>query len=207
MAMTIEEMRQRKWILDLKGKAFITYKGLVMLADEQGWSGTKTELVFADREANRFEFKATVTGEAGTYEGHGDADPSNVGRMIIPHMLRMAETRAIARALRQYTRCELTAAEEMGGNDEPQGGRRQQRAAAKAPAQGESPKDIADARRALNTILEDYKVPAGKFDQWLRSKNRPTTDKQTAEGLRQMAHWLNTKGDVAIDVVMGRLPK
>ena len=59
-------------------------------------------------------FKATVTGERGTYNAFGDASPRNVGKMIAPHLIRMAETRAIARALRLYTGCGYTALEELG---------------------------------------------------------------------------------------------
>ena len=42
--------------------------------------------------------------EVSRYEGHGDATDQNVtGEFIKPHFIRMAETRAIVRALRWYT--------------------------------------------------------------------------------------------------------
>lgn len=54
-------------------------------------------------------FKASVEvingdGSVSTYQGHGDATDTNVtGEFIKPHFIRMAETRAIVRALRWYT--------------------------------------------------------------------------------------------------------
>jgi len=41
----------------------------------------------------------------------------NVGKMIWPHLLRMAETRAICRALRFATGISMTALEELGGEE------------------------------------------------------------------------------------------
>jgi hypothetical protein len=52
--------------------------------------------------------------------GIGDANPGNVGRMVAPHCLRMAETRSVARALRHLLGVGLTALEELGqGGAEP----------------------------------------------------------------------------------------
>jgi predicted component of type VI protein secretion system len=41
-----------------------------------------------------------VETEASTFEGLGDANPTNVARAIAPHLIRLAETRAKARSLR-----------------------------------------------------------------------------------------------------------
>jgi hypothetical protein len=51
--------------------------------------------------------------------GIGDANPSNVTRMVAQHAIRMAETRAIARALRTMTNVALTSLEETGGSGRP----------------------------------------------------------------------------------------
>ncbi|KKL75378.1 hypothetical protein LCGC14_2055460 [marine sediment metagenome] len=69
----------------------------------------KTEMLAVDLEKKYALFKASVTVETDethevVYEGHGDATADNVtGDFIKPHFIRMAETRAIARALRWYT--------------------------------------------------------------------------------------------------------
>jgi hypothetical protein len=43
---------------------------------------------------------ATVETAKGGFDGIGDASPTNVGRAIVPHLIRMSETRAVARAFR-----------------------------------------------------------------------------------------------------------
>lgn len=44
----------------------------------------------------------------------GDASPTSVTRMVLPHLLRMADTRAIARCLRTLTNVGVVALEELG---------------------------------------------------------------------------------------------
>jgi hypothetical protein len=61
--------------------------------------------VFAPDDADRVLRSAT---------GIGDASPQNVGRLIIPHLVRMAETRALSRALRTLLNVGAAALEELG---------------------------------------------------------------------------------------------
>ena len=63
--------------------------------------------------------KATVEMEDGrNFSGIGDASPENVGRNIVPHIIRMAETRAKARALRDAVNVGATALEELSDGDD-----------------------------------------------------------------------------------------
>ncbi len=57
---------------------------------------------------------AEVTTSKGTFHGLGDASPDNVNEWIAPHLIRMAETRAVARAFRFATNVSMTAYEELG---------------------------------------------------------------------------------------------
>ena len=69
----------------------------------------KTEMLQLDLEKKFALFKAKVIVEVDSehdmvFEGHGDSTSENVtGDFIKPHFIRMAETRAICRALRWYT--------------------------------------------------------------------------------------------------------
>ena len=89
-------------------------KDLLNKGHEIGLLGVETELVHANYDTPMFVFKATVSTEKGTWSAYGDASPRNTNNMIAPHMLRFAESRAIARALRWATNTGEAAAEEMG---------------------------------------------------------------------------------------------
>ena len=104
--------------VNLKGKLFIRYAGLLTLAHERGRLSISTEMTNLDYEKGFVVFKATATvvlkdGSAVSFTGYGDATPKNVNKMIIPHLIRMAETRAKARALRDLVGCPFAAIEEL----------------------------------------------------------------------------------------------
>ena len=122
-----------EYIINLQGKDFITFKGLLAMAHDQGLRGIETEMISIDKDQTIEEkngktyitnatgltiFRAKVVGDKGMYSAIGDASARNVGRMIAPHLIRMAETRSIARALRLYTGCGYTAIEELGDKND-----------------------------------------------------------------------------------------
>ncbi len=107
-----------------QGKQYVLFAGLLDEAHSRGLKGIDTELVqvpHADN-GNTAIVKATVEMEDGrVFGGIGDASPENVGRNIAPHLIRMAETRAKARALRDAVNVGSTALEELSdGDDSPQ---------------------------------------------------------------------------------------
>jgi len=106
-------MIDKKFIINLQGKEFITFEGLLNLFHEKGGNEIKTEILSQDP----FIIQATVKGIKGIFQGIGDADDNNVNKLISKHKFRMAETRAIARALRWYNNIGMCAAEELGGEN------------------------------------------------------------------------------------------
>lgn len=103
------------YVVDL-GKPYITHKGLIALAHRHGVESIMTELkAWSNGEAI---VQATATGARGTYTGIGDANPKNVGSMLRSACIRMAETRAVNRALRFYLGIGLTSLDELGDLDE-----------------------------------------------------------------------------------------
>ncbi len=108
----------KKFIINLKGKNFIKFEGLLNEFFEKGGKSIETEEL-ASSTAERPCFKAVVSGERGLFTGHGDADDTNVNKMIARHKYRMAETRAIARALRWYNNIGMCSTDELGGDDKP----------------------------------------------------------------------------------------
>src|SRR5690349_3597462 len=105
-------------ILLLDGGWYVTHAGLLRLASRRHCSGIRTEAVepFCDSEANRWVFKATVfkSAKCQGFIGYGDANPSNVSSLIRGAEVRMAETRAVNRALRKAYAVGLCSVEELG---------------------------------------------------------------------------------------------
>ena len=105
---------QKEFIQNIQGKDFVKYEGLLNLFHENGGKEIHTELVQSELNGETFFiFKAVVSGERGTFEGYGDACKGNVNKMVMPSMMRMAETRAKARALRDYDNIGLCSVEEL----------------------------------------------------------------------------------------------
>jgi hypothetical protein len=106
----------RRYIVTRQGREAVLYAGLLDLAHRSGLKGISTALLQAPAEANAWTaiVAATVTTEHGAYSGIGDANPENVGRMVALHTIRMAETRAKARALRDALNVGGVCLEELG---------------------------------------------------------------------------------------------
>ena len=110
---------KKEFIVERDGRSFVLYAGLLDLGHERGLRSITTTLVQVPGELNGMTaiVHATVETEGGTFTGLGDASPGNVTRMMAPHLIRMAETRAKARALRDAVNVGVTALEELGDDD------------------------------------------------------------------------------------------
>ncbi len=108
-----------KYIVNVQGKDFITFPGLLAEAHAQGLTSIDTELVTMD--LNNPVMKATVKIGDRTFTGYGDATSTNVAKKVAGALIRMAETRAIARALRFACNIEMTAIEELPGDGDGDG--------------------------------------------------------------------------------------
>jgi hypothetical protein len=97
---------------------YVTHAGLLRIAQRRRCHGIKTSLQkdVSDPVANRWVFKATVYKTPGSrgFVGYGDADPSNVSPLVAGAEMRVAETRAVNRALRKAYGIGLCSVEELG---------------------------------------------------------------------------------------------
>jgi len=109
--MTINE----KFIINLQGKTYVTYEGLLDLAHQKNLKCLVVELIQTPTPENNMTAicKATATTENESFSDIGDASPQSVNSNIIPHIIRMASTRAKARVLRDLTNVGMTAIEEL----------------------------------------------------------------------------------------------
>jgi len=96
----------------------VTYAGLLNLGHEEGMKRLDTNLLQFPNDENQLTavFSAVVETTKGTFKSHGDANPENVTSRIVPHIIRMAETRAKARALRDAVNIGVVFIEELGLN-------------------------------------------------------------------------------------------
>jgi hypothetical protein len=112
---------REEFMIMRQGKQYVLFAGLLDEAHQKGLRSIDTDLVQVPTEENGnvAVVKATVEMEDGrNFSGIGDASPENVGRNIVPHIIRMAETRAKARALRDAVNVGATALEELSDSDD-----------------------------------------------------------------------------------------
>ncbi len=100
------------------GSWYVTHAGLVRLASRRRCLGIEVQQVLesCDQSTGRWVFRATVYKSRSSkgFVGYGDADPSNVSLMVHGAELRIAETRAVNRALRKAYGIGLCSVEELG---------------------------------------------------------------------------------------------
>jgi hypothetical protein len=112
-------------IQNLDGRWYVTHAGLLRLAERRRCAGIRVDQVyrFCDTVANHWVFKATVykSRESRGFVGYGDADPSNVSSLVHGAEMRIAETRAVNRALRKAYGIGLCSVEELGWSPKPSG--------------------------------------------------------------------------------------
>jgi hypothetical protein len=97
---------------------YVTHAGLLRLARRKHCTGIRVSPVdkFCDPTSQRWAFKGTVyrSKQCRGFVGYGDADPSNVSSLVRGAEMRVAETRAVNRALRKAYGIGICSVEEIG---------------------------------------------------------------------------------------------
>lgn len=118
MVLTNEEKKQLGFV-NLKGKMYATMEVLLNAAHKMYGDkfSIKTKLLEYDKETRFALFMAQVIIDNGEHKqvftGYGDSDKTNTGAMVQSAYIRMAETRAVCRALRFSTNIADTSVEEI----------------------------------------------------------------------------------------------
>jgi len=99
-------------IVQIQGKPFITFQGLLHLAHQQGLLSLKAAFLSVTADLALAKARAEFL-DGRLFEECGDATPANVNSRIKPHFARMALTRAKARCLRDALNVTLVAVEEL----------------------------------------------------------------------------------------------
>jgi hypothetical protein len=102
----------------LENRWYVTHSGLLRIAQRRKCRGIETAIQdhLSDPQNNKWVIKATVfkSRYSKGFAGYGDADPSNVSPMVHGAEMRVAETRAVNRALRKAYGIGLCSVEELG---------------------------------------------------------------------------------------------
>ena len=110
-------------LLLIDGRWYVTHSGLLKIATRKQCRGIRIQPVaeFCETSALRYAFRATVytSSECKGFVGYGDADPSNVSSLVHGAEMRVAETRAVNRALRKAYGIGICSVEEIGSFTEP----------------------------------------------------------------------------------------
>ncbi|HKS74245.1 MAG TPA: hypothetical protein VJQ82_13670 [Terriglobales bacterium] len=102
---------------------YVTHSGLLRLAERRHCAGMHVHPVLksSDPSSSRWVFKAVVykSRTCRGFIGYGDADPSNTSDLVRGAEMRVAETRAVNRALRKAYGIGICSLEEIGSFSRP----------------------------------------------------------------------------------------
>jgi hypothetical protein len=194
---------REEFMITRQGKQYVLYSGLLDEGHSLGLRGIDTDLIQVPDESNGNVaiVKATAEMEDGRhFSGIGDASPENVGRNIIPHLIRMAETRAKARALRDAVNVGATALEELSDGDD----------APPASSSRSRPTPIRGGRQnspqgSSQTAAAEQDAPNGQPEKPASSKRGGKARKSQVDLLKTLA--VEWRGENGVERLENRLGK
>jgi hypothetical protein len=180
----------------LDGRWYVTHAGLLRLAERRRCAGIQVEAVsnLCDAQISRWIFKATVSlpNRGGVFVGYGDADQSNVSPLLRGAEMRVAETRAVNRALRKAYGIGLCSVEELGSASAPFEKISPQRSNGIANANGNG--NGSKVRDRLCQVIRQYKldpelVKAYAIDYCGTKTLKDAAREQVENFVRELADW------------------
>ncbi|MGA8215719.1 MAG: hypothetical protein WB799_19145 [Candidatus Sulfotelmatobacter sp.] len=141
---------------------YVTNTGLVRLASRNRCAGIHTKPVadFCDPHTQRWAFEATVykNKTCRGFIGYGDADPSNVSFLVHGAEMRVAETRAVNRALRKAYGIGICSVEEIGSFAERPQSSQESKKLPPQPANGNGNHGARKVRDRLCQIIRQHQL-------------------------------------------------
>src|ERR1700683_225524 len=149
----------------LGGRWYVTHAGLLRVASRDRCGGIQ---IFRMRElcdpaSNRWVFKAVVYKSSASrgFVGYGDADPSNVSSLVRGAEMRVAETRAVNRALRKAYGIGLCSVEELGWTPRPSGSETTSHQVNSTKGNNGAQNGHSRLRDRLCLLIRQYRLDAG----------------------------------------------
>jgi hypothetical protein len=176
---------------------YVTHAGLVGLACRNHCAGIHTKPVpnFCDLPTQRWAFEATVytTKTCRGFVGYGDADPSNVSFLVHGAEMRVAETRAVNRALRKAYGIGICSVEEIGSRAEPSPASPEPKKSAPQPTNGSS----RTVRDRLCQVIRQHQLDPSLVKSYATDfcsvkTLREATREQVEQFVTHLADWAET---------------
>jgi hypothetical protein len=146
----------------LDGKWYVTHSGLLSVGRRKHCTGihVRPAIEFCNPAASRWAFEATVykSKTCRGFVGYGDADPSNVSFLVHGAEMRVAETRAVNRALRKAYGIGICSVEEIGSFAETPQSSREPKNLPPQPANGNGNHANPKVRDRLCQIIRQHQL-------------------------------------------------
>jgi hypothetical protein len=181
------------------------------LAHQQGILKIEVDpLQYPTKENSQFAIcRAVVVSKTGEiFSDVGDANPENCNSRVSKHVLRMASTRAIARALRSMTNIGMTCLEELadftdviGGNDRPGAKTETRKTTRKSPAKKQ---EKTPAKSKKEAASQPEKGKADTASQKQEPKKKEAKEKETqiprmSEAQKRAVYNLSRRRGISVD--------
>jgi hypothetical protein len=184
---------------------YVTHTGLIRLAARRRCRGIHVQPIaeFSDSKNGRYAFKATVyrSRTCQGFVGYGDADPSNVSFLVHGAEMRVAETRAVNRALRKAYGIGICSVEEIGSFAEPRQSSSESKKLPPKPANGNngSPK----VRDRLCQLIRQHQLDATLVKSYATDfcgvkTLRDATREQVENFVTRLADWAEKDRDALL---------
>ena len=182
----------------LNGAWYVTHSGLLRLAERRRCAGIHVRPVLrsCDAVSSRWVFRATIfkSRTCKGFVGYGDADPSNVSDIVHGAEMRVAETRAVNRALRKAYGIGICSVEELGSSCPTPGATRDVKKLPAQPANGNGWNGGSKVRDRLCQLIRQHQldatlVKAYAVDFCGTKTLREATREQVENFVQHLAEW------------------
>jgi hypothetical protein len=154
---------------------YVTHAGLLRVARRRHCSGIRVRPLseFSDAASGRWVFKAIVyrSPRSRGFVGYGDADPSNVSALVHGAEMRVAETRAVNRALRKAYGIGLCSVEELGWSPRPSGAKESNQSSGSSNGNNGHQNGQPRLRDRLCLLIRQHRLDAGRLHGRTRSSS------------------------------------
>ena len=181
----------------VNGNWYVTHSGLLRLADRRRCAGIHVRAVLksSDPANSRWVFRAIVFKSRACrgFIGYGDADPSNTSDVVRGAEMRVAETRAVNRALRKAYGIGICSVEEVGSCSNPDLAREQKKLPAR-PLNGNGWNSGSKVRDRLCQIIRQHQLDATLVKAYATEfcgvkALREATREQVENFVQRLAEW------------------